>query len=109
MIVTVTANPSIDRTLYLDAFVHRGVNRVRQVLDEPSGKGVNVALALHRAGTPACAVLPIGGATGDELNRLLTATGVPSGRCRWPGRCAPTCPWSRPTARRPRSTSRARR
>ena len=77
MIVTVTANPSIDRTLYLDAFVHHGVNRVRRILDEPSGKGINVALALHRADTPVCAVLPIGGATGTELNRLLTATGVP--------------------------------
>ena len=77
MIVTVTANPSIDRTLYLDAFVHHGVNRIRHVLDEPSGKGVNVALALHRAGTPVCAVLPIGGASGTELARLLAATGLP--------------------------------
>jgi 1-phosphofructokinase len=77
MIITVTANPSIDRTLYLDAFVHHGVNRVRDVLDEPNGKGVNVALALHRAGTPVCAVLPIGGATGTELSQLLAATGLP--------------------------------
>ncbi len=77
MIITVTANPAIDRTLYLDAFVHRGVNRVRDVLDEPSGKGVNVALALHRAGTPVCAVLPIGGESGTELTRLLAAADLP--------------------------------
>ena len=77
MIITVTANPAIDRTLYLDAFVHHGVNRVRDVLDEPSGKGVNVALALHRAGTPVCAVLPIGGESGTELTRLLAATDLP--------------------------------
>lgn len=78
MIITVTPNPAVDRTLYLDTFLHHGVNRVRDVLDEPSGKGVNVALALHRAGTPACAVLPIGGGTGDELTRLLAATGLPT-------------------------------
>lgn len=74
MIITVTANPSVDRTLYLDAFVHHGVNRVRGILDEPSGKGINVALALHRAGTPVCAVLPVGGSTGMRLTQLLAAT-----------------------------------
>lgn len=76
MIVTVTANPSVDQTLALDVFVHRGVNRAHSVRREPSGKGVNVSLALQTAGTPTTAVLPVGGPTGTELRDLLAATGL---------------------------------
>lgn len=76
MIVTVTPNPSLDQTLRLQTFVHQGVNRVRSSLREPSGKGVNVSLALHTAGTPTTAVLPLGGPTGAELSELLALTGL---------------------------------
>jgi 1-phosphofructokinase len=77
VIVTVTANPSVDQTLRLDVFVHQGVNRVQSSLREPSGKGVNVSLALQTAGIPTTAVLPLGGATGAELRELLAATALP--------------------------------
>lgn len=77
MIVTVTPNPSLDRTQHLGAFVRGGVNRVQASSLEPSGKGVNVSLALHTAGTPTVAVLPLGGSSGHELGELLLATGVP--------------------------------
>ncbi|MBJ7386170.1 MAG: 1-phosphofructokinase family hexose kinase, partial [Mycolicibacterium sp.] len=50
MIVTVTANPSVDRTVFLDHLVLGAVNRGRRSWSEPSGKGVNVALALHAHG-----------------------------------------------------------
>lgn len=76
MIVTVTANPSLDQTLHLMRFVHGGVNRVQSILKEPSGKGVNVSLALQSVGTPTTAVLPLGGPTGSELADLLAATGL---------------------------------
>lgn len=78
MIITVTVNPSLDRTLRLDRLIHRGVNRALGTHREPSGKGVNVALALHSAGTPTLAVLPLGGPAGTELGELLTATGLPA-------------------------------
>jgi 1-phosphofructokinase len=45
-------------------------------MTEPSGKGVNVALALHDAGVDACAVLPVGGATGDEIVERLRVLGL---------------------------------
>jgi len=76
VIVTLTANPSLDQTLHLEVFVHRGVNRARSTLREPSGKGVNVSLALQSARTPTTAVLPLGGPTGTELETLLAATGL---------------------------------
>ncbi len=75
MIVTVTPNPSIDRTITLDSPLTRGaVHRVASVSNEPGGKGVNVARTLVLAGLEAVAVLPA--AAGDPLLTALDATGV---------------------------------
>jgi 1-phosphofructokinase len=76
MIVTVTPNPSLDITLGLDRFIHRGINRVQSSLREPSGKGLNVSLALHAVGADTIAVLPLGGPAGRELAELAEAYGV---------------------------------
>lgn len=60
MIVTVTPNPSIDRTVTLAAPLERGeVHRVTSVTTEAGGKGVNVARALTLAGLEAEALLPV--------------------------------------------------
>lgn len=77
MIVTLTANPSLDRTLHVDTLRLGSVNRALAVRSEPSGKGVNVSLALHTAGTPTTAVLPIGGPAGSELAGMLDSAGLP--------------------------------
>lgn len=59
MIITLTANPSLDRTASLDVeLVRGGVHRVVGVSVEPGGKGVNVARAIHYAGQPVRALLP---------------------------------------------------
>ena len=59
MIVTVTPNPSIDRTVTLGTPLTRGaVHRIGSVTNEPGGKGVNVARALGLAGLDTIAVLP---------------------------------------------------
>lgn len=76
MILTVTANPSVDRTMFVDALPRGQVIRCRRSRREPSGKGVNVALALHGQGFGVTAVLPVGGFTGAELSTLLGATGL---------------------------------
>jgi len=61
MIVTVTPNPSIDRTVTLPVKLVRGsVHRVSSVSSEPGGKGVNVARALTLAGLDVVTVLPAG-------------------------------------------------
>ncbi len=76
MIVTVTPNPSIDRTVTLTAPLTRGaVHRVSSVSAEPGGKGVNVARALTLAGLDAVAVLPA--PTSDPLMAALSASAVP--------------------------------
>jgi 1-phosphofructokinase len=76
MIVTVTPNPSIDRTMTLSAPLTRGaVHRVSSVTSEPGGKGVNVARALTLAGLDAVAVLPA--PANDPLVAALEANVVP--------------------------------
>ena len=77
MIVTLTPNPSLDRTLFLDNFTRGALNRCTATLAEPSGKGINVAMALHRHGVPVLAVLPIGGPAAEQLVQLLDTAGLP--------------------------------
>jgi 1-phosphofructokinase len=82
MIVTVTPNPSIDRTVTLSAPLTRGaVHRVTSATTEPGGKGVNVARALTLAGLEAIAVLPAPAT--DPLIDALQASAVAF-------RCVPT-------------------
>lgn len=76
MIVTVTANPSVDRTVVLDDLILGEVNRGRRSWSEPSGKGVNVALALHAHDVPVRAVVTAGGPVGTQLRQMLDDTGL---------------------------------
>ena len=76
MILTVTPNPSVDRTVLVARLARGQVIRARRSWREPSGKGINVALALDRAGVAAAAVLPVGGPTGAELLQLLAVAGL---------------------------------
>jgi 1-phosphofructokinase len=76
MIVTVTPNPSIDRTVTLTAPLTRGaVHRVTSATSEAGGKGVNVARALTQAGVDAVALLPA--PADDPLIAALQTSSVP--------------------------------
>jgi len=76
VIVTVTLNPSLDRTLEVDEFARGAVLRTSEPTLEAGGKGVNVTRALTANGTPSVAVVPVGGSEGAELTRLLDAAAV---------------------------------
>lgn len=71
MIVTVTPNPAVDRTVFVDALRPGTITHGARSWSEPSGKGVNVALALHAHQRPALAVLPVGGPAGAHLVDML--------------------------------------
>ncbi|MCU1406677.1 MAG: pfkB [Glaciihabitans sp.] len=77
MIVTVTPSPAIDWTITVDSFELGGVNRSTQSVREPSGKGVNVSIALHRGDVATLAIVPAGGDTGRFLASTLAGYGVP--------------------------------
>lgn len=76
MIVTLTANPSLDRTVALPGPLERGeVQRAVSVTQESGGKGVNVSRALVTSGLETIAVLP--GAESDPVLAGLREEGVP--------------------------------
>jgi 1-phosphofructokinase len=77
VIVTVTPNPSVDRTYEIPALAPGEINRATRVHQEPSGKGVNVTRALTVNGVPSVAVFPCGGAEGEVLTALLVGERVP--------------------------------
>ena len=59
MIITLTANPSHDRTVALTEALQRGsVQRAASVISQAGGKGVNISRASVSAGVPTLAVLP---------------------------------------------------
>ncbi|MSW63868.1 MAG: 1-phosphofructokinase, partial [Actinobacteria bacterium] len=75
MIVTLTANPSLDRTLALPGPLERGsVARLGASSTEPGGKGVNVSRAVAAAGADVVSVLPA--ADDDPIVRALQALGL---------------------------------
>ncbi|MFL5798439.1 MAG: 1-phosphofructokinase [Actinomycetota bacterium] len=76
MIVTLTANPSVDRTMEVPSLDRGEVIRATAARVHPGGKGVNVARALVANGIPARAVLPAGGRGGEQLLDLLSSHGV---------------------------------
>lgn len=77
MIVTVTPNPSVDRTLEVHHLERGEVQRATATRVDAGGKGVNVTRALIANGHRSLAVLPLGGGDGHLLGRLLTEAGVP--------------------------------
>lgn len=76
LIVTVTPNPSLDRTIELAGLARGEVHRATSVRVEPGGKGVNVARALAAAGHETIALLPSGLTPGNRLAELLENTAV---------------------------------
>ncbi|UCM88598.1 1-phosphofructokinase [Streptomyces marincola] len=76
MILTVTPNPSLDRTYEIPALARGAVLRADADRVDPGGKGVNVSRAVAAAGHRTIAVLPLGGPEGALLERLLTGLGI---------------------------------
>ena len=71
MIITVTLNPAIDKTLEVPSFTPGRRHRTVDQTTMPGGKGVNVARAIARLGQPVIACGLIGGATGNRIVESL--------------------------------------
>ncbi|MET8943174.1 1-phosphofructokinase [Streptomyces sp. NPDC004542] len=76
MILTVTPNPSLDRTYEVHALKRGEVIRAETERMDPGGKGVNVSRAVAAAGQRTVAVLPLGGAPGALVADLLDVQGI---------------------------------
>ncbi|GII42240.1 1-phosphofructokinase [Planotetraspora phitsanulokensis] len=76
MILTLTLNPSLDRTIEVGSLTRGAVIRAAAAHLDPGGKGVNVSRALLANQVRSCAVIPFGGDEGRQLVGLLSAEGI---------------------------------
>ena len=76
MIVTVTLNAALDRTLTVPNFQLGQRHRASDVLTLAGGKGINVARALKRLDVPVVATGLAGGRTGTRIVEELTAEAI---------------------------------
>lgn len=76
MILSVTLNPSVDRTIFVEALLPHDVNRVEKTETDAGGKGVNVARVATELGARVVATGFLGGRTGRFVRDTLEAEGV---------------------------------
>jgi 1-phosphofructokinase family hexose kinase len=77
MILTLTVNPAIDRTVITDRINYEDRVYVQSSFEQAGGKGINAALVLQGLEAPVLALAPAGGSTGKRLSELLEATKLP--------------------------------
>lgn len=77
MIVTLTINPAIDRTVVVDklAFEDRGYILSRS--EAAGGRGINASYVIHSFGGKTLALLTSGGTVGQRMERSLAGMGFP--------------------------------
>ena len=76
VIVTVTLNAALDRTLTVPNFQRGQRHRASQGLMLAGGKGINIARALKLLGTPVVATGLVGGRTGIRIVEELTGEAI---------------------------------
>ncbi|MCU0520610.1 MAG: 1-phosphofructokinase [Anaerolineae bacterium] len=76
MIVTVTPNPVLDRTLTVSEIVLNEMTRALETREDWGGKGFNVSRALKALGSHSLAMGFAGGATGEKLAAGLHGLGI---------------------------------
>jgi len=76
MITTVTLNPMLDKTIYVDTIRRGAVQRASKMEMVVGGKGVNVSRQLTRLGVKTTATGFLGGEVGTLIERLLDSEGM---------------------------------
>ncbi|NJN16073.1 MAG: hypothetical protein HC822_07200 [Oscillochloris sp.] len=73
MLVIITPNPALDRTMVFEGLQLGAVHRTAEVLVAAGGKGLNVARVARTLSIPALVCAPLGGSTGDQVAQLAAA------------------------------------
>lgn len=76
MITTVTLNTAMDRALVVPNFLVGRRHRASSGVTLPGGKGITIARALRRLGSPVIATGMAGGLTGSNIIERLTDEGI---------------------------------
>lgn len=78
MIVTVTLNPAIDKTVEIGQLVPGGLNRIHKVEYDAGGKGINVSKTIHELGGESIATGFLAGNAGRTIESVLKDRGIRS-------------------------------
>lgn len=76
MIITVTMNPAIDKTVEIEQLVPNGLNRIQKVEYDAGGKGINVSKTIHELGGESLAMGFLGGNAGKTIENVLTSWNI---------------------------------
>lgn len=76
-VLTVTANPALDKTYVVDRLTPGDSHRVPPPLVRAGGKGMNVARVAHQLGASVLAVATCGGSSGRAYREDLERSGIP--------------------------------
>jgi len=77
LIITLTINPAIDRTISVDRLAFEDRARISSSRESAGGRGINASSVIHSFGGPTVAVLTSGGDKGKRLEALLEHSGFP--------------------------------
>lgn len=78
MIITVTLNPALDKTVTLPGFAVNTVNRVQKIRLDPGGKGINVSKTVKALGGNTLSIGILGGASGGYIKSALDRMNLPN-------------------------------
>ena len=76
MIVTVTMNPAIDKTVDIGKFERGDLNRIKRVEIDAGGKGINVSKTIRELGGESIATGFVGGTSGTIIKQVLSELGL---------------------------------
>jgi tagatose 6-phosphate kinase len=76
VILCISASPALDLTYRVDGLTLGGTNRVREVIERPGGKAINVSRLLHALGAEVHVLSTAGGDAGIGLAAGLAEQGI---------------------------------
>ena len=71
MVVTVSMNPAIDKTVEIPCLQPGGLNRITRVEYDAGGKGINVSKTIRELGGESIAAGFLGGNAGKMIENVL--------------------------------------
>ncbi len=77
MILTLTINPAVDRTVTVDKLVFEDRAYILGRAEAGGGRGVNASQVIHAFGGKTLALLTSGGAAGRHIEESLAGMGFP--------------------------------
>src|ERR1700757_832017 len=77
MILTLTVNPAIDRTISVDRLAFDDRAYILSSKDSPGGRGINASCVIHSFGGETNAIIPAGGDRGARFEHYMLDCGFP--------------------------------